>query len=126
MSAKRNPLPRIVLSVMLLCWIRGALVCYFSPGERTLGIVGCVTCLVLGLLFLTLSLPLGKFMNRMTKDAPIPEPGGVPWPRSSPGWSVRLILAAILLFAMSLYFFYWGTPPAAKPAFIRSLDNFFH
>jgi hypothetical protein len=80
-----------------------------------------IVCALLGLLFLVLSLPLGKLLNRAPK-LPLFHFG---WPRSSSEWSVRLVAAAIIFFAIAAAAFYWGTDPAAKPAFIRWLDSLF-
>jgi hypothetical protein len=114
----------VVLAVMALCYVSSAVFLGFNPSERAEGLFAGVTCVLLGLAFLGFCLPLGRLLTRTLKDVPF-MPGPIPWPRTSPGWTVFPLVAALAFFALAAVAFYWGTDPATKPAIIRWLEGIF-
>lgn len=114
----------VVLAVIVLGYVSSAVFLRFNPGERAIGLAACITCVLLGLAFLVLCLPLSKLMTRARKVVPF-MPGPISWPRFTPGWTVLFILAAFTFFAIAAVAFYWGTDPATKPEIIRWLDGVF-
>jgi hypothetical protein len=71
MRSKKSYSPAgIALTVIVLCYIGSAVVLRFSSSERAIGIGAAITCALLGLCFLLLSLPLGKLLNRARNDVP--------------------------------------------------------
>ena len=124
MTTKRVSAAGVALTVIVLCYLGSVAVLRFGSSERAIGSGAAILCALLGLCFLVLASPLGKLLHRARKEVPF-MPGPISWPRSSPGWSALLVLAALVLFAIAGVAFYWGTDPASKPALIRWLDNLF-